>query len=194
MDVSIIVATFGDPSWRCVAERAIASAEKLNPREVIPVHGHSLHEARNEGADLASGEHLIFLDADDELHYRYLIGMERSAADLRAPAVQYVKAGGPGTPKIPRQVDLADGNWLVIGTLVRREMFHAVGGFKDWPMYEDWDLWQRCWLAGASIEAVPKSIYIAHVRNDSRNRQPSRAEKVAVHRAIRQANGLEEAS
>jgi hypothetical protein len=67
-------------------------------------------------------------------------------------------------------------------------MLRDVGGWRDWPFYEDWDLFLRCWRAGASVEAIPEAVYIAHVRFDSRNRAPSSAEKAAVHNAIYAAN------
>jgi GT2 family glycosyltransferase len=113
-------------------------------------------------------------------------------ADLRAPVVRYVwghSAPPASLPPFPYdRGDLTDGNWLVIGTCVRAELVRKVGGWREWAFYEDWDLWQRCWLAGATIEAVPDAVYRAHARTSSRNRSRSRDEKTAMHHAIRRAN------
>lgn len=192
MDVSIIVGTHGDESWRTLAEtRALPSAyaQTLPAREVIHVHADTLHEARNEGAQRASGEWLCYLDADDELHRHYLRRMAEGTADLRGPSVQYVRPDGMvNRPLVIEPMDLRNGNYLVIGTLVRRQMFLDVGGFRDWEFYEDWCLWQRCWLAGATIEQLPGAVYKAYMRWDSRNRAPSTAKKRAMHDAIRRAN------
>jgi hypothetical protein len=85
---------------------------------------------------------------------------------------------------------LTEGNWLVIGALARAELLRQIGGWRDWPVYEDWDLWLRCHLAGASIEAIPAAVYRAHVRPDSRNRAAPLEQRLTTHRAIEAANGL----
>ena len=77
---------------------------------------------------------------------------------------------------------------MVIGTMISRAMFNEVGGFKDWPIYEDWCLWQRAVLAGAVPVKVPDAVYVAHVTADSRNRSPRHDERTEVHHAIRRAN------
>jgi hypothetical protein len=82
------------------------------------------------------------------------------------------------------------GNWLVIGTVARTEALVEVGGFRDFDVYEDYDLWVRCWQDGASIQPIPQAVYRAHVRPDSRNRGPAREVKHAQHQAIARANGL----
>lgn len=108
---------------------------------------------------------------------------------LLTPAVEYVaRRGQRKRPMIWPEMDLRLGNWLVIGTLVQRQVFVEVGGFREWPLYEDWCLWQRCWKAGAEPVKVPDAVYVARVRGASRNRQPSRAEKLRIHGEIVAAN------
>lgn len=85
---------------------------------------------------------------------------------------------------------LRDGNWLVVGSVARTSLLLEVGGWRDWPLFEDWDLWARCWLAGATFEAVPAAVYRAHASGNSRNRRPGRRQKLAAHQAIARANGL----
>ena len=188
MDVTVVVGTFGGPDWVQLAyQRAIPSAERLGVA-VEHRHAGSLASARNQGAALARTEWLCFLDADDELAPGYIEAMEKASGDLRGPAVSYVRRGRGAAPRLWPECDLRDGNFLVIGTLVRKAMFEAVGGFKDWPMYEDWCLFQRCVKAGATVELVPGAVYIAHVRQDSRNREPSRAERRRWFEEIRRAN------
>lgn len=192
MEVSIIVGTHGDDTWRTLAEeRALPSAhaQSMPANEVIHIHADSLKNARNQGAKQATSEWLCFLDADDELHRHYILRMSEGTADLRGPAVQYINPDGMvNRPYVIEPMDLRNGNYLVIGTMVRRQMFFDVGGFRDWEFYEDWCLWQRCWLAGATIEQLPGAVYKAHMRTDSRNRAPAVAEKRRMHGAIRRAN------
>lgn len=191
-NLTVVVATFGDESWVRLAQRAIASAQPQAP--TVHIHGESLHQARNDGLAMADTEWVVFLDADDELEPGYVEAMLQGTADLRAPAVSYVRPRHPprtpGFPKVAgHQHDctadcLTDGNWLVVGTAVRADMVRAVGGWHDWPCYEDWDLWLRCWQAGATVEAVAGAVYRAHVRFDSRNRAPDISIKNRVHHQI----------
>lgn len=199
MDVSVVVATFGDEAWSDLAhERAIPSARALGV-PVIPTHCEDLRMARNLGIELARTEWVCFLDADDELEPGYFDTMATGTADLRAPAVRYVRGRHTPLARVPTVAGhthrcsaecLAFGNWLVIGTLAPTALLREVGGFGDWSIYEDWDLWVRCWQAGATVEAVPQAVYRAHVRSDSRNRGPARSVKHSAHQDIARANGL----
>lgn len=166
---------------------------------------------RNALAEQASGDWFCFLDADDELEPGYLMAMAKAwlahrgtgewistnsgprptragrlvAPPLLVPAVRYVSRGEPvGDPEIPAWGQpLIDINCAVIGTLVPRYLFEQVGGFEEWSIYEDWDLWLRCILAGARLVPVPDAVYTAHVSETSRNRQPEIA--AAVYHQIR---------
>lgn len=198
MDASIVVATFGDPLWPELAERrAIPSARRLGV-PVIAVHGETLAQARNAGLEQVETEWVIHLDADDELDPGYLQAMSMGTADLRAPAVTYVHRGRPRPTFVPRVSGhehdctgdcLPDGNWLVVGSAVRAELVRQEGGWEEWPVYEDWALWLRLWTAGATVEAIPEAIYLAHYHRGSRNRAPSMAFKNDVHRQIAEACG-----
>lgn len=191
MDVTIVVSTFGGAEWQELAEsRAIPSAIEQAP--VIHAHGDTLAKARNQGLQAVESEWVIFLDADDELTPGYVDSMRQGLADLRAPAVEYVgtRVQAPYVPKVAGHSHdcsgdcLVDGNWLVIGTAARADILREVGGFREHPVYEDWCLWLRCYLAGASVEALPEAVYRAHVRRDSRNRAPSMQVKNRIHHEI----------
>ena len=196
MDVTIVVSTFGGAEWQELAEsRAIPSAIEQAP--VIHAHGDTLAKARNQGLQAVESEWVIFLDADDELTPGYVDSMRQGLADLRAPAVEYVgtRIQAPYVPKVAGHSHdcsgdcLVDGNWLVIGTAARADILREVGGFREHPVYEDWCLWLRCYLAGASVEALPEAVYRAHVRRDSRNRAPSMQVKNRIHYEIVKAIG-----
>lgn len=189
MDVTVCTGTFGDEEWQELArDRAGASV----PSDVPWVHAHSedgtLAEARNMAARIADTEWLCFLDADDELAAGYFEAMARGTHDLRGPACTYdVAHPSLREPTLWPMGDLYDRNFLVIGTLVRREMFFAAGGFGEEPVYEDYALWCRCAALGASIEMIPDAVYLAWSRPDSRNRAPDMAWKNEWHFKIRDA-------
>lgn len=201
MDVTVAVAIYDGPrgDMRDLAEgRAIPSAEALGV-PVVHSHAGTLHEARNRALDVIATEWVVYLDADDELEAGYFAAMAAGTADLRAPSVRYVHRGRAAVPRMPRVAGhhhacdadcLAYGNWLVVGAMAPAELLRQVGGWRDFPWSEDWDLWVRCWQAGATIEAVPQAVYRAHVDPQSRNRAPAHAEKMEAHRMIARANGL----
>lgn len=192
LDVTVLVGTYGLTRWVHTAQRAIRSAQDQAP--VIHRHATSLAEARNEALAEAKTEWVIHLDADDELTPGYIEAMAEGSADLRAPAVSYVRQGNRARPPyVPRVAGhdhvceaecLRDGNFIVIGALARREMLLEAGGWQEWPVYEDWALWLACWNRGASVEVIPDAVYRAHVRPDSRNRAPAMEVKNRVHREI----------
>lgn len=196
MDVTVVIATYGDTSWLDLADRAEASVP--HGIRVVRVHGDTLHDARNTGLGMVDTEWVCHLDADDELEPGYFTEIARGAADVRAPSVRYClnqrQRRPPYVPQVAGHTHactadcLPYGNWLVVGTVARTALLRDVGGWRDFPVYEDWDLWLRCHLAGASIEAVPAAVYRAHVRFGSRNRGPSRQVKDATHHAIYAAN------
>jgi glycosyltransferase involved in cell wall biosynthesis len=187
LDVTVCIGTFGGAEWPgLAAARAIPSIPTGVPW--VHAHGRSLAEARNMAARGAGSEWICFVDADDQLSDGYFDAMSRGSADLRGPACRYAREHPSSRPaKVWPQGDLYDMNFLVIGTLVRREMFFEAGGFGDEPVYEDYALWCRCAKLGASIEIVPDAVYLAWVRRDSRNRAPDMRWKNEWHMKIRDA-------
>jgi GT2 family glycosyltransferase len=200
VDVTVVVATFGNIEWsRLARHRAIPSAEALGV-QIVAVHGETLHTARNTGLDQVDTPWVVFLDADDQLEAGYLDAMAAGHADVRAPAVRYIHRGGRCAPlRIPRVAGhghdchggcLPEGNWIVVGAAVRTALVRRVGGWRDFRWSEDWDLWLRCWLAGGTVQTVPNAVYRAYLRPDSRNRALSGVQRLATHREIERANGL----
>lgn len=209
MTISILIPTCGDRAWSDLAHRrALPTASNQNAHEVLVSHASELNlaEARNAAAVKATGDWLCFLDADDELGPGYVAAMKRAMLDYRpwalfVPAVQYID--------VLREVEIAEGetglitksdppcvlntgkplyeiNRAVIGTLVPRELFLAVGGFRgDLTIYEDWELWLRCERAGAELIDVREAIYRAYRRKGSRNERSPEA--VKTYQQIRRA-------
>lgn len=198
LDVTVIVATFGDRKWeRLARDRAATSARSL-ANKVCLWHGDTLHEARNHALTWIDSEWVCFLDADDELEAGYFDVVPE--ADVIIPAARYIRGKSGEEARIPNVAGhshacepdcLADGNYIVVGAIARADLVRKVGGFHDYEYAEDWDLWVRIWQAGGTFQRHPQSVYRAHRRNGSRNR-PSRARIIAGHNAIARANGLPE--
>ena len=174
--VGVVVATYGDlEEWRSLAHRALRSvyAQTLPVETAIHLHGRSLAHARNTGALHVLTDWLIFLDADDELDPGYVEAMLEGTGDIRQPMTIGVVDGVEDDFPVfipPNPGGFMVGNHLVIGCMVRRDLFETAGGFDPGlPVLEDWDFWIRCQLAGGSVGQAPKAIYRVHVRPDSRN-------------------------
>lgn len=138
--------------------------------EVLRSHASTLQDARNNGAEEATGEWLVFLDADDELDVGYVEAMLDGDGDIRQPSTLGIVDGQPDDYPvlIPRR-NLLEANFLVIGSMVRRSLFLDVGGFDDYPILEDWGLWLKLWIEGAQIGSAPEAIYRVHVNQHGRN-------------------------
>lgn len=202
MDVTVCICTYGDYNkWKPLVDRAEASV--YNAKVVMKIHRNegTLASVRNLALKLTFTEYVCFLDADDELTPDYFERIEEAGeADIRAPAVSYYTSGVGNLPHVPyvrtpygpRQDGpaLEYGNWIVIGAVARTKLLKDVGGFREWPMYEDWDLWLRCWQHGCSVIPVTNALYVAHVNEGSRNRGPSKEAKLEAHRAIARRNGV----
>lgn len=173
--VGVVVATYGDvEKWRPLARRATDSceAQTRRPDSITWWHGRSMADSRNIGASLSHTDWLIFLDADDTLDERYVEEMLSGTGDLRQPSTLGVYPDGSTDDEpwlIPPKRNLLEGNHIVIGAMIRNSLFKEMGGFDDLPILEDWDLWIRCWLVGASITACPGAIYRVGVNDTGRN-------------------------
>ncbi len=180
-EVGVVIGTFGD-GW---FQRGLAAWESVQAQTVsvpaIRSHGTDLQAARNVGAkDLIESrpgiEFLIFLDADDTLDPHYVEEMLKGTGDLRQPSTLGVYPDGHTDdepcliePNPEDRGGLLYRNHLVVGSMVRADLFFKVGMFADLPVLEDWDLWIRCAQAGAEITQVPKAIYRVGVNEGSRN-------------------------
>ncbi len=192
MKTSIVVATFGEQHWEHLARRrALPSAEAQGAHEVIHVHDPdaTLAQARNRGAEQATGSHLLFLDADDELSPGFCDEIMKAGArtkkTLLTPSVQYVRGTTrKQAPMIWPEMEITKGNWMIIGTVVPRDLFLEVGGFREYEWSEDWALWAMCLEAGADVIKVPTAVYTAYVQMRSRNRNKPRRLILYWHQKI----------
>lgn len=199
MKTSILIATYGDEAWRDLAwSRAYPSAVVQEAHEVLVRHetDATISEVRNALGKEASGEWLLFLDADDELSPSFLAMMQRTHEKLRSPPkrlytpeVSYVHISGRRRPaRHLRRGNLQNDNYLVVGTLIERSLFMEVGGFGEYPHgFEDWSLWAKCWKAGAKVVPVRGAIYYAYMNPESKHRKmwKNREWQVEMHHRVR---------
>lgn len=136
--------------------------------------------ARNLAADESSAAYLAFLDDDDSFAPTKieLVGRHFGTADLIFHGLRWVVEGAgfefvqrPGSASIP---DILIENTIGPPTavVVRRSVFQRAGGFRDdLPALEDYELWVRLVVNGATAVAMDVELarYIVRLRSGSRS-------------------------
>jgi glycosyltransferase involved in cell wall biosynthesis len=132
---------------------------------------------RNAGVAAARGEHIAFLDSDDEMtpaklttlvaalesderiglvHGRTVVVDEQGAEDLaatdrHAKDLSRAERLGTGYPQLATFCAM-----YTSATVIRRSAFDAIGGYDEsLAVYEDWDLYLRLSLDWALVYAAP---------------------------------------
>ncbi len=132
--------------------------------------------AKNVAAAAATGDVLLFCDADDEVADGWIAGLVRELEDHKAAASRHEieRLNGEQARRLhgdpaqqyglskytnPPFLDHAGG----CGLGVRRHVFEALGGFdEDYAVLEDTDLCWRLQLAGHRLVFAPEAV--VHVR------------------------------
>ena len=165
--VSIIIPTLNEAS---VLPGTLAQIQtQSGPYEVVVVDGHS-HDATveraqeqgvrvlqtprgrarqmNRGADAATGDILLFLHADTRLPPRGLSHIRQALANPRATSGTFQLRFDQSSPLLRLYAWCTQWPWIRIcfgdrGLFVERTAFEAVGGYPEWPIFEDLELAAR---------------------------------------------------
>lgn len=125
--------------------------------------------ACNAGAAAATGDVLVFVDADDEVNDGYVSALVAACrdADLAAAGVDGTKLNEPWVAATRATGIEPDGLSRYLGFLpiagggllgVRRSVFAALGGLHTVPYAEDVDFSWRAQLAGYRLAGAPAAV------------------------------------
>ena len=185
MDATIVIATYGDNKWFDIADAYSLKSSRILFKDtpIIRLHGgKTLAQSRNTAASMVETEWICFLDADDELASDYFTVMDQSNADLRIPRLMFWNTNTLDfyEPFKLNRRNMAHSNPCPIGTLIRKDMFDDIGGFWEEPVYEDWSLFRRAWLLGASMQHMNTDYYAYNVggRNSSTDDPMGEVERI----------------
>lgn len=196
MNVTIVIATCGDETWKSMGDLAYQSIEG----NIIRVHepDMTVSQVRNYALRFVNTKYVCFVDADDTLAKGYFDF--EPVEDVTVTSIRYKFSGEPMIPKVwlheaygKKQHKYAckgdclpDGNYIHVGAIVRTELVKEKGGFDEYPVFEDWALWLKLYKNGATFGRHPESVYEASVRenNNHRNRSIPRLERNKVHEKI----------
>jgi glycosyltransferase involved in cell wall biosynthesis len=133
---------------------------------VVRQSNQGLAQTRNNGAAIATGDYLLFLDADDRLDRDAIAAMlyvlQRDAA---AYAYSQQRFFGDQElvwgPQRFNRYDLLWSNHPSVCSLMRRGALEAVGGYRSELLYgyEDWEFWVRLSARGFYGALVPAPVF-----------------------------------
>jgi len=134
--------------------------------------------ARNHGIEVAVGEYILPLDADDRIGPTYLeyavavldqqaeVGIVYCAAELFGE-----REGAWNLPEFSLPHMLLD-NQVFSAGLFRRDDWQAVSGYDDTMRagWEDWDFWLRILALRRQVACLPGTLFFYRIRSGSRER------------------------
>lgn len=140
--------------------------------------------ARNQAAALATGEYLVFMDADNvarpDMLCKMVQAMECSGADgLTCYFTAFSSQNPPDDQTRPDFIYrplgavpllcLMENTFGDANCILKRSAFEAIGGFRGPPLaaYADWDLFLRLHLAGYKVDLIPRELFWYRHRPDS---------------------------
>lgn len=206
---SLMAQTFGD--WEAIVvndgspdnteEVALAYAAREPRIKYLSLENGGVARARNRGIDMAQGEYILPLDADDTIAPTYL---EKAKAALDSDPmlkVVYCRASFFGEKNGPWEVHYKDFksllavNAIFVSALFRKTDARAIGGFDEAMTFghEDWDFFIRLLDGENRVCQIPEILFNYRIKNLSRNTEAVKRLSdtqyylIAKNRAIYQA-------
>lgn len=207
-DLSVIVTSYNKPPEQIIECMNSIKEQTVRPKEVILVddcskdpRAHALAtsimlpknvgvaKARDIGVKMSTGRLLLFVDADDKLAPDFIeqCGRVINKADIAYPNV--LKFGAIEQPKLvdaPEEITaeyiVGKSCGLVVTSMMHKHVYKKLNGFRDLPVYEDWDFWVRAVFNGYIFARANTLLY--YRQNLQSRNHLSLEEKTNTHRDI----------
>jgi glycosyltransferase involved in cell wall biosynthesis len=192
---SVIKQTVEDWELIVINDGSIVSSFKDERIKVFSYPNAGGNISRNRGLDLATGEFVSFLDADDlwtpdklELQLQLLqenpqVAVAYSWTDYIDENDKFLLSGRHSTINGDVYEQLFIANFLENGSnpLIRKTAIVELGGFdKDLPASQDWDMYLRL-AAKHHFMAVPKAQILYRISDNSLSTNLVRQEKACLY-------------
>jgi len=208
-DVSIIVTNFNKTPEQLMECMGSIREQTIEPLEVILVddcstdpRAHALAtsiilpknvgvaKARDIGVKMSRGRLLLFVDADDKLAPDFVQQCGKVIANKDIAYTNILLFGAiersklQETPPVlkPKHLFGNTNTSVLVTSMMHRRVYEGLGGFRDLPIYEDWDFWLRAMCKGYTFGHANTLLYYRQ-NLQSRNRVASEL-KTTVHNQI----------
>lgn len=184
-DLSIIVTNYNKSKKELKECFDSIKEQTIDPREIILVddcsdkpQAHSfatsillpknvgVAKARDIGVKMSVGRLLLFVDADDKLSPDFIeqCGMGIAKADIVYPSLllfgEIEKNKLVNSPKkITPDYIIGKKCALPVTSMMHRFVYEELNGFKDLPIFEDWDFWIRAIASGFKFKRANTLLY-----------------------------------
>lgn len=135
--------------------------------KIIHQNNQGVCKARNNGINIASGEYILPLDADDKIEPSYIEKAVRILDENTKIGVVYCEAEYFGTKsgkwnlKPATISNMLVQNRIFATSMFRKSDFEKIGGYKEEAELgcEDWDLWLSFIEAGYETYKIPETLF-----------------------------------
>mgnify|MGYP001574818795 CR=1 FL=1 len=156
-------------------DNSLTIAQKYEGIKLVNQVNKGLSSARNAGIMNATGDYILFLDADDILLptcvERIIETIESTGADIVSPS--FKEFGVRNTQIIlmpnPQIEDFKTGNRIGYCSAVKREALLEVGGYSSRMTFgfEDYALWFDLLSRGKKIVTIPEILWLYRTKENS---------------------------
>ena len=151
-----------------VAHHTLQGGENLNWTLVARSSNRGLAAARNLGVQMAAGEYVMIIDADNHVYPRCLSALSATLTATPAASATWSILEDFGAHRGLRSAvawdprRLCEANYIDAQSMWRRDALIALGGYRDDDDlvygWEDWDLWLRLAATGGRAVLHPEIL------------------------------------
>lgn len=207
-NLSVIVTSYNKSPEEIMECMDSIKNQTVSPMEVILVddcsndpRGHAIatsillpknvgvSKARDIGVKMSKGKLLLFVDADDKLAPDFIEQCGRVIAHYDIAYPNVLKFGNveqnklvDSPEKITAEYLMGKKCGLVVTSMMHRDVYEKLNGFRKLPIYEDWDFWIRAMFNDCTFKRANTLLWYRQ-NEKSRNHMPLE-KKTDIHRQI----------